>query len=85
VAGPDERHFLRACRVDEVTGRLDDPAHMRNVDAARGIPAVLVQEVVLVVDEEERRTSGDEFPPDGREGVDAGAVCWNRRALTGAD
>jgi hypothetical protein len=78
VTGPDKGDILRARRLDELAGGLDDPAHVGDVDPARGVPAVLVQEVVLVVDQEERRPPGDKVPPDGREGVGAGASCGDR-------
>jgi hypothetical protein len=58
---------------------------VRDVDAARGIPAVLVEEVILVVDEEKRRAPGGEVPPDGREGIGAGSVGGDRRDQLRAD
>jgi hypothetical protein len=44
-----------------------------------------MEEVVLVVDEEERRASRDEVPPDGRERVGAGSIGGDRRALDRSD
>jgi len=55
VPRPDDRDPAAAALLVERLRRLDHALHVRDVDVVRGVPAVRMQEVVLVVDDDVQR------------------------------
>ncbi len=72
VTGPDDGHTARPGRRHETPCRLDRGLHVGDVDAALGVPAFGVQEIILWIDDDQGRAAGNELPGGFEEGVDRG-------------